>query len=190
MNKKVWRRVVRTVLLTLVGLIVGVRLYQWNASSLAGNQLPMPLGVGTAVVMSGSMEPVLSTNDLIIITKADSYQEGDIVVYQSANSLVVHRIVDIQGDMVTTKGDANNTQDEPFRNVYIKGKLWLAIPGVGMLTRIVKSLPGTILILGGALLLMERSFRREKQEDQESIEKLKEEIRKLKEDTNESEKGA
>ena len=45
---------------------MGINVYLWNASSLAGNAMPMPFGFGMAVVLSGSMEPVLSVNDLLL----------------------------------------------------------------------------------------------------------------------------
>ena len=49
----------------LISLVLGGTAYSWNARRLAGNAMPMPFGVGLSVVLSGSMEPTLSVNDLI-----------------------------------------------------------------------------------------------------------------------------
>lgn len=169
----------RRILLVGIGLIVGVNVYQWNASALAGNALPMPFGIGTAVVMSGSMEPTLSVNDLVVIGEDESYAVGDIVVYQSSDGLVIHRIVKIEDEMITARGDANNAEDDPIPSIYIKGKMILAIPHVGGAARAVKSLPGTLILLAAAVLLFEMSWRKEKAGDEEELDAIKAEIRAL-----------
>ena len=104
------KTILRTFLIIFVSLVVGFNLYTWNAQSLMGNALPMPFGYGAAVVLTGSMEPAVSANDLILVAEKPVYAEEEIVVYQSGNILVVHRILDITDGMVTTKGDANNAQ--------------------------------------------------------------------------------
>ena len=56
----------RYVLLVTLAALVGINVYALNASRLAGNQVPMPFGVGASVVLSGSMEPELSVGDLLL----------------------------------------------------------------------------------------------------------------------------
>lgn len=179
----------RQLLLIAAGLILGVNVYHWNAKTLAGNALPMPFGWGAAVVMSGSMEPALSVNDLVLIRQAESYEVGDVIVYQSGNSLVIHRIVDIQDEMITARGDANNTDDEPISEIYVKGRLLLALPHAGALLRIIKSLPGTVVLLGAALVLLEKSWRKEKSRDAEKMDAIKAEIRALQQELSAAEEG-
>lgn len=177
----------RSALLLAVGLIAGLQLYSWNARTLAGNQLPMPLGIGAAVVMSGSMEPALSVDDLVVICRADGYEVGDVIVYQSGSSLVIHRITAIQGDTVITRGDANNTDDEPIRDVYIKGRLCFVLPGLGQAARLLKQPPVTLGLLGAALVLLELSWRKEKSGGDARLDAIKEEIRALQKELNDSE---
>ncbi len=180
-----WRRL----LLVAAGLLFGVNVYYWNAGILGGNALPMPFGIGSAVVMSGSMEPTLSVNDLVYIREADEYAVGDVVVYQSGNDLIIHEIVDITGDLITTKGEANNTADEPISRIYIKGRMVLAIPYVGAAVQFVKSLPGTILLLGAAILLIELSWNREKTGKEKEMDAIKAEIRLLQKELRHAGKG-
>ena len=181
----VWRRI----LLVVAGLIFGVNVYTWNAGILGGNSLPMPFGIGTAVVMSGSMEPTLSVNDLVYIREAEEYSVGDIVVFQSGKSLVIHEIIDINDDIVTTKGQANNTADEPISVMYIKGRMILAVPYVGIVVKFVKSLPGTIILLTLAIILIEKSWNKEKTAKEDEMDEIKAEIRKLQMELQNSEKG-
>ena len=176
-NKK--RLILRIVIIVLAGAFLGVQLYSWNARSLGGDKMPMPLGFATSVVLSGSMEPELSVNDMIVVTPQDSYQVGDVVVYQSYGTLIVHRIISIDGESVITQGDANTKPDQPIKLSDIKGEVVTSIPYVGLILSFVRSPLGIILILGTAFILMERSFRKEKEESMEELDQIKEEIRRL-----------
>lgn len=177
----------RLLLLLIVGAFVGLRVYGWNARNLTGDAVPMPFGVGASVVLSGSMEPELSVGDLLFFGEAEKYAPGDVVVYQSGRTPVVHRIVKIQNDLVITQGDANNTADEPFDSSLIKGRVMTAIPLVGYLFLALKTPVGTLLTIGGAVALMELSYRREQKEQDEKQEEIKAEIRRLMQELDQSE---
>ena len=173
----------RILLMVLISLIIGFSVYSWNAKRLVGNRIPMPFGVGAAVVLSGSMQPTLEVDDLVFIKAQKTYQTGDIVVYQSEGSAVIHRIVAVEGDTVTTQGDANNIADEPFPATAIKGKMVGKVGGVGKLVGVVTSPVWIVLILGAAILLLVLSYRKERDRDSEELEQIKAEIRKLKDET-------
>ena len=86
---------------------------------------------GLAVILSGSMEPTLSIDDLVIVKKSKSYDIDDIVVYDENDSLVVHRVVDKLKNKVITKGDANNANDMPIKRNNIKGKVVKTYSNIG-----------------------------------------------------------
>lgn len=174
--------VLRAVLFLFVSLMLGFGIYSWNARSLMGNRLPMPFGYGCAVVLSGSMEPALSVNDLVLVRQTQEISIGDIVVYQSGGSLIIHRVTAVNGDEITTQGDANNIADPAVSRSDIKGVLAARIPRAGAVIRVLKNPICILLILAAAVFLLERSYRKEAQPDDEALERLKEEIRKLKED--------
>lgn len=176
------KSILRTAVLLIVGLAVGVNVYLWNAQTLVGNALPMPFGYGAAVVLTGSMEPTIMADDLILVQEAEDYAIDDIVVYQTGSVLVVHRIVDMDETSVTTQGDANNAPDAPIARMYIKGKVIGTVSGVGSLVRLLKSPAVTVLLIAGAVLLVELPYRKSKESEDEELEKLKAEIRKLKEE--------
>ena len=182
MSKKKILAILRIAVLIVVSLLVGIKLYNWNARSLTGDVLPMPFGYGGAVVMSGSMEPAIMTNELILVKAEDSYEIGDVVVFQSGSMLVVHRIAAIDEDTVTTRGDANNTDDQPIALEQIKGRVFAHIPQVGTVVRIIKTPVATIALILGAVLLVEIPFQKEKAKKKEELEKIKAEIRRLKDE--------
>lgn len=179
MGKKV-KSIARTILSAFIGLILGINLYSWNARSLNGNSLPMPFGYGAAVVLTGSMEPAIMADDLILVAEQEHYEVGDVVVYQSGSILVVHRIVELGEDTVTTKGDANNAPDAPVRREMIKGKVVGCISRVGSVVRLLKTPAVSIGLIAIALTLSELTYRKEKEKDQDELERIKEEIRRLK----------
>ena len=180
----------RITLLAVVAIVIGINVYLWNARSLMGNNMPMPFGYGCAVVLSGSMEPALKVDDLIFVKKQDDFEVGDIVVFEDEGSLTVHRLIAIDGETAVTKGDANNVADEPISRERIVGCLCGRIPKMGVVTRALKTPVGIILLLGGALLLVELSFRNDRKAGDEKVEQLKAEIRKLREEQENEEGGA
>ncbi len=179
---KKFKNIMRIILISFIAIVIGLKIYSWNAETLVGNAMPMPFGYGSAVVLSGSMEPELSVNDVIIVHEDDSYKIGDIVVYQKGSELIVHRIIDIKDEMITTKGDANNTADEPMSKKNIKGTVVLTIPFLGVIVNFLKSTVGIILLVIGAFLFIEMSFRRKKEKDNQDIDAIKAEIRRLKDE--------
>ncbi len=75
-------------------------------------------------VGTGSMVPYLNTNDYILVEETDKYEEGDVVTYKVGdNVFITHRIINIDGNKITTKGDANNISDDPITFENIIGKV-------------------------------------------------------------------
>lgn len=88
------------------------------------DSVPNVFGFSILKVVSGSMEPYISVGDYVIIKQSEDYKIGDVVAYtDSSGSLVTHRIVEINGSEIKTKGDANNTDDKTFDKENIHGKM-------------------------------------------------------------------
>ena len=62
----------------------------------------------------------------------------------------------------------------------IKGKVIFSLPAVGLVVNLIKTPMGVIGVLGLALWLMERSFRKEKNSKQEQLQQIRAEIEQLK----------
>ncbi|MBR4971465.1 MAG: signal peptidase I [Oscillospiraceae bacterium] len=181
MKKTTGQRILRILVIAFIAIFLISNFYLLNEKTLRGNALPMPFGCGTAIVLSGSMEPAFCVDDMIIVVRSESYETGDVVVFQSGMSLVVHRIVAIEGNMVTTQGDANNTPDAPVEASLVKGKVVGCVRNVGRIVRLLKSPVVAFGLMALAIYLLESSFRKEKGQDHNEIQKLEEEIRRLKE---------
>ena len=186
-GKKRMSRVFRYILILLISIVLGGSVYIWNAGSLAGNQLPMPFGIGAAVVLSGSMEPHISVDDMVLVREGGSYQVGDVIVYESDGMMITHRIYANDGDTIVTWGDANPVADAPIQTEQVKGTVVAVIPKIGVLVRFVKQPIVIVLFLTVAVLLFELSYKQEKRIDNEELDQVKEQIRKLKDELNQEE---
>ena len=80
------------------------------------------------IVASGSMSGTVDVNDMVIEKITDDFQVGDIVTYQADGYFVTHRIISINKDQIITKGDSNNTEDDPIGRDKIIGKVVAIFP--------------------------------------------------------------
>lgn len=176
------RAILRIAIIVLMAVLIGASVYSINAARLAGNSLPMPLGFGATVVLSGSMEPTLSVGDLLIVVPSEEYSIGDIVVYESSGISVVHRIIALEDGMAVTQGDANNASDDPISTSSVKGRVVAAIPMLGYLVQLIQTPIVTVILIILAIWLMEASFKHDKESDEQEREQLIKEIERLKED--------
>lgn len=180
-NKK--STIFRIVLFVVVGIVFGSLLYTIFAKNVMGNAMPMPFGIGIGVVETGSMEPDLCVDDVIVVKATDDIKVGDWIVFQERNMLVVHEVIKIDGDMITTRGKANNTDDKPFDKKYIKGKVTHVFYDAGKTLDFVKSPAVTfaiLLVAGGLLVLSYKKEDKQNNNQSQEIEQIKQEIEKLK----------
>lgn len=179
---KAGRIVLRAVLILVISLTLGLTVYTWNAKRMMHNELPMPFGVGASVVLTGSMEPTLRVNDLVVVKRADEYNVGDIVVFQQGNQLIIHRIIEKNDEeaKITTKGDANNIDDGQIPVSAVKGKYSFRVPFVGLIVKGLKTVPGIIIVLGLSAFLMIRSWQNERKESDKDLDDLRKQIAELK----------
>lgn len=70
-------------------------------------------GYKPVVVLSGSMEPYMETNSLVIVKQTKGIQEKDVVMFHlDEDNMVCHRVMDIDDEgSITTKGDNNDVAD-------------------------------------------------------------------------------
>jgi signal peptidase len=74
-------------------------------------------------VETGSMEDKIHAGDYILLYRRNNYHVGDVVTYHVDTYFVTHRIIKIEDNKITTKGDANNLVDEEISIDQIEGKV-------------------------------------------------------------------
>ncbi|MFH1255431.1 MAG: signal peptidase I [bacterium] len=114
---------------------------------------------------SDSMNPAIDRGSLTIVKSFPKYNIGDVISYYAKNDgqeeIITHRVMDIGGNVYTTKGDANDVADrELVKPRLIIGKVVFVIPYLGHAIAFAKSLIGTwlciiipaMIILGSELI--------------------------------------
>jgi signal peptidase len=107
-------------------------------------------------VLSGSMRPTISPGDLAITqaVPADAVRVGDVIVFAPPDGTqpVLHRVASREGDVLTTKGDANSVAD-PWRIRLADStgyRLVVVVPLLGWLTQ----LRGIALVAAGLIVAL------------------------------------
>lgn len=173
--------IARRVVLVLLAALLGLAAYHASAAGIARNDLPMPFGVGLATVESNSMRPAFSRGDLLVVRRADDIETGDVVVYRDPTiGLVVHRVVALDGELVTTQGDANNTADTPFDRNSIVGSVALVLPAMGTVVEALRSPLGVVALIAVLLAVVELPMRRRQDADERHRDELRLQIAELK----------
>lgn len=147
----IWRFLCALLTAVLV-LVLVFNVYTFVARFTTDDPYPLVFGYGTAVVLSGSMEDVISVNDLVIYKQQSEYEVGDIVSYNSGSSLVTHRIIELTETGYITKGDANNTPDSPILAEQVIGEVRVIVPGVGAGIEFAQSPLGMMILIGVLML--------------------------------------
>ena len=106
--------------ITLIVIIVG---YNYVQLQVMNKDYTNFLGYTVFEVSTGSMAKTLNIYDIILVKITKEVEVGDIITYKKDNELITHRIMEINGNELTTKGDANNTEDEEITKEAIIGKV-------------------------------------------------------------------
>lgn len=118
--------------------------------------LPITGNYKVLTVISGSMEPAIKTGSVVVIKPFADYNVGDVVTFGKVGknqNPVSHRIVSVTvsesgAEYYTTKGDANNNNDEnSLQKSQIAGKVLISFPYIGYAVDFAKKPFGFALII-------------------------------------------
>jgi signal peptidase I len=118
--------------------------------------VPQLMGYQVYNVISGSMEPEIPVGSAVFVepVEAVDIQTGDIIAFQSGDSVITHRVVEnhiVEGEFVT-KGDANAEADmsnTPYTALI--GKVRWHVAMLGDFMTLMTSMAGKIYLLVFAL---------------------------------------
>ncbi len=109
------------------------------------------------------MEPVISVGSICFVNQRFPFEEvrnGDIISFEVGEKMfVTHRAVRIDIDGITTKGDANNTEDSAkVTDENFIGKTIFWLPYFGKIVLFAHSVKGKIVLTDIFLLFLLASF--------------------------------
>lgn len=168
MNMKKLIRTIGNILSTLMlvlSLGLCILVIATNISCSKSGEEPFYFGYRPCLIQTGSMEPYMMTNGMILtkeVTSIDEIAVGDVITYKLVNDAgktirISHRVQSISEDgIIRTKGDNNNVEDSyqlTMDNVYAKevgvynGSAWFINQWQG-------SVSGKVLILSIVLAIV------------------------------------
>ena len=119
-----------TCLLLFVLILV---VYGKLAMTFGKNSYPNYFGYTFFEVASGSMEPALHVNDVVLVKiTRDNLGKDDIIAFNGSDAIITHRILFVDGDIITVKGDHNDVVDKPITRSQVIGKIVKVFPKLGI----------------------------------------------------------
>lgn len=155
--KKVLKAII-DVLTFLVFVILIVIIFAKFKMMIKGEDYFELFGYSVFNVATGSMEPVINQNDIILVKKSKEYNIDDIITFKHKNDYITHRIVNKNGDNLVTRGDANNTNDVenvPLNDVV--GKVIKISSKAGIWHKVLTT-PSIIIMVFATLILFDFAF--------------------------------
>lgn len=122
---------------------------------------PSIFGYSFYYVLTESMEPEIEAGDMILGENVDpsDLQVGDVITYlgetgEVRDKIITHKIVEIDGDIITTKGVANHIPDPPIHSSQIISRYVATIPLAGDIFSAINSKLGFIFLIATPLALL------------------------------------
>jgi signal peptidase I, archaeal type len=151
---KISQKIFRIIVIVILCILLLANSYVIISRIAFNNETPKIFGYTQVIVISGSMIPTLEIGDILIVHEQKSYGLNDIVTYKGETKLITHRIVEIKGNDYVTKGDFNNTTDDPISPSIVEGKVVGRIHGLGGIVFFLRTSFGILITILGLFLLI------------------------------------
>ena len=163
----------------LIIVFLVVSKVQGNPPTLFGHQMYF--------IRTGSMSPYLEPGEVIISKKYDGGElvagnDGDVVTYYGDVNgnveMITHRVIEIDGEKIVTKGDFNNTVDSPITKNDIEAVMVYKTVVIDKIYMIISSTWGfwlliftpIALLIVSEIVSLVKELKREKEEADENEE--------------------
>ena len=180
-NKKLVGKVIDytlNILIVILAIFLLISMYTAFQVKILGNEYSNFFGYSLFEVQTGSMHGTIESGDWIIVKTTRDVNIGDIVTYKHGNDFITHRIIESYKGTYITKGDANNTKDDPIDQSQIVGRVVKTLHGFGILRKTIFN-PFVILLLIITLYLFNLTFKSGKSKFDMKVEKTIEILKEL-----------
>ena len=137
-NKKLSEKIINillNILIFMFSIILLISLYNNLQVKVFKKDYSDFFGFSIFEVQTGSMKPEINPGDWIIVKSAKEIKLKDIITYKKDGEFITHRVIGTYNSTYVTKGDANNSKDEPIDSKQIVGKVVKILPTFGILKK-------------------------------------------------------
>lgn len=153
--------VILNIVIAFIFLLVIVVGYNYMQLQIMHKDYTNFFGYTVFEVSTGSMAKTINVYDVILVKITKDVNENDIVTYKNEDELITHRIMEINGDKIITKGDANNTEDREITKDAIIGKVISVYPRVGIWAKVFSE-PNVLICVFITLILIGLAISKDK----------------------------
>lgn len=152
------------IFIAIFGVILLISLYNNLQVKVFGKDYSDFFGYSIFEVQTGSMEPEISAGDWIIVKSSNNIQLKDIVTYSQGGEYITHRVIGTYNGTYVTKGDANNSKDDPIDEKQIVGKVVKILPSFGILKKTIFN-PAVLVSIIITILIFNFVFQNKKKNE-------------------------
>ena len=137
-KKNVREKILNIVLNTFIvvfGIILLFSIYNNVQVSIFGKDYSDFFGYSIFEVQTGSMKPEIDPGDWILVKSSQNIKLDDIITYKQDGEFITHRVIGVYNNTFITKGDANNSKDDPIDQKQVVGKVVKILPHFGILKK-------------------------------------------------------
>lgn len=156
--------IILNIIIVIVFLIVIIVGYNYIQIQLMNKDYANFFGYTVFEVKTGSMAKTLNVYDVILVKITKDVKENDIITFKKDDELITHRIMEIDGEEIITKGDANNTEDEKITKEAVIGKVVSIFPRVGIWAKVFTE-PNVLISIFITLILIGLAISKDKTEN-------------------------
>lgn len=127
--------IILNILITIFGLILLITIYNNIQTKIFKNSYSSFFGYSVFEVQTGSMADTINPGDWIIVKYQRAINLKDIITYEQDGNFVTHRVVEVYKETLVTKGDFNNTKDDPISRKQVVGKVVKILPNFGIVRK-------------------------------------------------------
>ena len=118
-----------SIILSLILLVVAIAWFQVNVMN---KDYPSLFGHTVFEVVTGSMSGAIEIDDYVVVKQTKKLKVLDIITFKDNDNFITHRVVEIRGDKIITRGDANSANDIEIEYEDVVGKVVYRIRGAGV----------------------------------------------------------
>lgn len=146
-------QIILNALICIITICLLFALYNFIQIKFLGKDFTNFFGYAFFEVKTGSMEDTLYVNDYVLVKLNDKVNKDDIVTFYYNDSIVTHRIIELDEEKIITKGDANNTFDDPIKHSDLIGRVVYVGKEYGTYIKVLKNPLVIGLVLAIIILL-------------------------------------
>lgn len=124
--------IILNIISVIVSIFLFIVLYAWLQVNVFNSSYANVFGFTMFDVVTGSMSGTIEVNDYVLVKTSKNIDVRDIITFKDGDNFITHRVVEIKGDKIITRGDANNSDDKEITYEDIVGKVIMVIPNAGV----------------------------------------------------------